>query len=281
MTHSTQDAPQNDSVSSLFSGWDVPVVGEGVEPEGHILLGELLLFYFEWMSSNMVTDKCAKGVHALLTLLMPAGPVDGWDWSNTKKLLDNVYKNNVRIIDLCPNDCIAYVDCKHPTMSHYQHSHRTFCPDHNCGLDRFMTIKGKKVACKVGYYFPLDGFLPSIFNSEELKEFVDNDMGEFPPGHHRHSRGWHEKVTNNPHINCESRNQTLIGMADGTQHSTICASSAHNVHSQHSTICTFSTQDVHIQHKTCLLFVYVSHNLQINRISINNIHFHPHYVYHL
>lgn len=44
----------------------------------------------------------------------------------------------------------------------------------------------------------------------------DIDVGDFPSGHTRHSKGWYEKVVNNPHIGgADTRNQALIGMSDG------------------------------------------------------------------
>jgi hypothetical protein len=128
--------------------------------------------------------------------------------------LEKVYKNNVKSVDLCPNDCIAFYDAKHPAYKDYEHDHRDKCPV--CDAKRYLTnAKGEQVAAKVAYYFPMDEWLFSNLKQPSLDEYRDNDIGDFPSGHTRHSRGWHEKVSGNPHINCDSRNQAVIGMADG------------------------------------------------------------------
>ena len=189
-----------------YSGWDENLVNG-------VLLGELLLFYFEWMARHHVTKVCARQMHAMLSMLLPTKAADTMKWAKITSLLKHVYENNVRTVDICPNDCIAYVNCKHDSLEDYRHAHRTKCP--KCNTDRRVLVKGKMRAAKVGFYFPVDSYLCNIFKSDDLAEYVQNDVGKFPSGHIRHSAGWYEKVTSNPHINCEPRNQALVGMADG------------------------------------------------------------------
>ena len=179
------------------------------------LIGELLLYYFEWMASNNVKDACAQGVHGLLSSILPPGSIFP-AWATLKRLLVQVHSNNVQKVDMCPNDHIAFVDMTHPSLLHYKHAHRTKCPHPGCGAERYLTdTTGKTVTAKVGFYFPLDPFLLDMFKDPDMEEHLHHNMGEFPPGHTRRSRGFFEKVLNNPHINCESRNQSLIGMVDG------------------------------------------------------------------
>ena len=122
-----------------------------------------------------------------------------------KRLLDQVHTNNVQKVDMCPNDHIAFVDITHPSMPHYKHAHRNKCPHPGCGASRYLTDKtGKTVTAKVGFYFPLDPFLLDIFKDPDLEEYLHHNMGKFPPGHTRRSRGFHEKVLSNPHMNCEA-----------------------------------------------------------------------------
>jgi hypothetical protein len=181
-----------------------------------VLLGELLLYYFEWMSANKATDACAKGVHGLLSMLLPANSHIMPKWATLKRMLEQVHKNNVEAVHLCPNDHVAFVDCTHPKLAHYQHADRTVCPHPGCGAHRYVTNqKGQKKPAKVGFYFPLDPFLHDLFKDPDLCEHAHQNVGQFPPGHTRHSKGWYDKMTNNPHMNGETRNQALIGMADG------------------------------------------------------------------
>jgi hypothetical protein len=48
-----------------------------------------------------------------------------------------------------------------------------------------------------------------------LAEHLPLDAGERPSGHVKKSWGWHNKMTNNPRMNYDQRNQALVGMSDG------------------------------------------------------------------
>jgi hypothetical protein len=62
-------APE-DVIRARVPTWDDPVFPQD-EPAPDIILGELLLMYFEWMGSHKVTDACAKAAYTLLSTLMP------------------------------------------------------------------------------------------------------------------------------------------------------------------------------------------------------------------
>ena len=115
-----------EKLGRLYEGWGETIFkADDMPPE--TLIGELLLYYFEWMASNNATDVCAKGVHGLLVSILPAdSSVPGW--ASLKRLLVQVHTNNVEKVDMCPNDHIAFVDITHPSMPHYKHAHRTKCP---------------------------------------------------------------------------------------------------------------------------------------------------------
>jgi hypothetical protein len=202
--------------TGFFAKWDHALGGKEDNTTNEVLLGELLLYYFEWYCSFKESDASAKAVHGLLSMLIPTNHNILPQWATLKRMLEAVYHSNVKSVDLCPNNHIAFVDCSHPKLAHYQHSDRQFCPHPGCGAARYVTNrKGKRVAAKVGYYFPLDPFLQDIFKDPDLLEHMHHNTGQFPPGHTRHSKGWYDKITNNPHMNKETRNQALIGMADG------------------------------------------------------------------
>jgi hypothetical protein len=205
------EEPEDDDtygVQGMFDGWDLPVGSAN-----GTLLGELLLYYFEWMAAHKVADTSAQAVHGLLLLLLPTDH-NFPNWRYLKNLLKKVHANNVVAVDICPNDCIAFYNARHPKFADYQHEHRTKC--YKCNASRYLTDStGKTVTAKVGYYFPMDDWMKSNCKDKDLDQYRDNDVGEFPSGHTRLSRGWYEKMTNNPHMNKEPRNQALIGMADG------------------------------------------------------------------
>jgi hypothetical protein len=198
-----------------FEGW-----GDDLSVEDRkVLVGELLLTFFEWMCVHKPTNECARAVHAMLTLLVPPDATNMPEWSDMLSLLDIVYKNVVIEVDLCPNDHIAFVNATHPKLiaAGYMHAHRSFCPHPGCGAARYKPAdgSGRKVPVKKGYYFPIDTWVSSIFRDGHTTAHRQHTVGEFPPGHVRRSRGFFEKVTANPHMNKEPRNQAFVGMADG------------------------------------------------------------------
>jgi hypothetical protein len=209
---STPILPNPPPLDPMFADWGEQLMEADPDQTPGTLLGELLLYYFEWMAAHKVTDASARAVHGLLRLLLPKNnsfPA----WTTLKNMLEQVHKNYVIIVDLCPNNCIAYWDPKHAKLAASRHSHRTKCP--KCSLCRFVTdATGETRTVKVGYYFPIDNWMFSMFKDPDLQPNIDHDCGEFPPGHTRRSHGFHAKVTNNPQINVEPRNQALVGMAD-------------------------------------------------------------------
>jgi hypothetical protein len=141
-----------DPIADAVPTWADPVYPNNGARPPDIILGELMLMYFEWMGTHKVTDACAKAVYTLLHTLLPEDSNSG-TWGTARKMLDAIYKQTVQTIEICPNDCIAYYDCKHPTMQHYKHAHRTHCP--TCGSDRHLVdADGNRRAAKTGYYLP-------------------------------------------------------------------------------------------------------------------------------
>jgi hypothetical protein len=213
-----EEAPEVNDVFSdkAFNGWEEDLMSDDGPPE-KVLVGELLLTYFEWMCVHKVTNECARAVHTMLSLLVPPNASRLPEWSDINRMLDTVYKHVVVEVDLCPNDCIAFVNAQHPVLveAGFMHGHRTACP--KCGAARYKRKLegGKQVAVKRGYYFPVDQFVSSIFRDTQTECHRQHNTGTFPPGHVRRSKGFYEKVTANPHMNKESRNQAFIGMADG------------------------------------------------------------------
>jgi hypothetical protein len=131
-------------------------------------------------------------VYELLLLLLPHDNNAG-SWALSKTLLKKVCDSRVVKIQTCPNDCIAFIDCKHPKLSHYQHSHRTCCP--TCGADRMLTrADGRKKAAKTVYHLPVGPWLNDLFRDSEIAPYLSSDYADQPPGHVTKSRGWHAKV---------------------------------------------------------------------------------------
>jgi hypothetical protein len=139
-----------------------------------------------------VTDACAKAVYGLLLTLLPKESNAG-SWALSKSMLLKVCESRVRKIETCPNDHIAFINCKHPKLSHYQHAHRTSCP--TCGADRWVTLpNGKTRAAKTVYHLPVGPWLRDLFRASDIAAFLDSSKGTYPKGHVTRSSGWHDKV---------------------------------------------------------------------------------------
>jgi hypothetical protein len=139
-----------------------------------------------------VSDAAAKAVYELLLLLLPPENNAG-SFALSKKLLKKVCESRVVKIETCPNDCVAFIDCKHPKLAHYKHAHRRCCP--TCGADRWLErADGKRKAAKTVYHLPAGPWLRDLFRDVDVAPFLASDYEEQPSGHTTKSRGWHEKV---------------------------------------------------------------------------------------
>jgi hypothetical protein len=207
-----EDTPIRAPTTETPSAWNEPIYHVN-DPQNDIILGELVMMFYEIMSAYNLTDESCKKFFDLINTILPENSNKS-SFAEAKSHLERAHKSRVIVVPLCPNDCIAYINCQHPTLAHYKHDHRTFC--HVCKEERYITINGKRQNRKVGYYLPMGKWLRDIFASKELETERDQHTGmPQPPGHVSHSKGWHDKVTANPKMAGESRNQALIGLADG------------------------------------------------------------------
>jgi hypothetical protein len=210
--HPEQREPAAMVQDPTMPGWTDPVTDPN-SPASHMILAEVMLIYFETISVFKAKAAMAKGIYMLMKCILPAGSNLG-TYSRAKNMLETLHNQRVLKVDLCPKDCIAYYDCQHPKMSEYKHAHRTWCP--HCGADRKITVGGITRSAKAGYYIALGPWFRDIFAQNDLKEDRSQTQGPpAPPGHVTKSHGWHNKITANPNMNADHRNQALIGMSDG------------------------------------------------------------------
>lgn len=124
----------------------------------------------------------------------------------------------MQTIEVCANDCIAYYNVKHmprPGEPPYMHEHRTRCPV--CGTSR--TVRdprdGKEKPRKVIYFWPLEHFIRGMFKRQEIVEAIRAGERRPPPGSIRLSRGWKEKMLDDPVMGADNRNIGLQLATDG------------------------------------------------------------------
>jgi hypothetical protein len=189
----TETPPPEDLIFDTLPSWNDKVWVDDDQAPPDVILGELMLMYFEWMGTFKPPDASAKAVYGVMNLLMPKD-ANGGSWYQAQKLLTAIYDNTVVAVDICPNDCIAYYDCKHPKMKHYQHAHRTWCPC--CGANRRVThADGSSRVARQGYYLPCGTWFRDLFKVEGMPERLSTDNRDnIPSGHASKSRGWKQKV---------------------------------------------------------------------------------------
>lgn len=75
---------------------------------------------------------------------------------------------------------------------------------------------GKTRPARVMYFFPIASYIKSLFARPDLVRYLYHDTDDArPQSHVVHSRGFKEKVLDNPAINSDHRNLGLIGTTDG------------------------------------------------------------------
>ena len=131
-----------------------------------------------------------------------------------KRLLVKSEAGCFRRIEICPNDCIAYWDSTYLPKK-VKNAHRTHCP--KCGVPRTVTdpVDGKERPAKVLYHFPIAPYVRDLFSRPDLVPHLYHNIIDESEGHVKRSRGYKEKVLDNPVINEDHRNLAFIGTTDG------------------------------------------------------------------
>ena len=93
--------PPVDPIGDAVPTWSDPVYPVNGDPPPDIILGELLLMYFEWMGTHRDTDASAKAVYAMLSTVLPAD-ANGGSWGTARKMLQAIYDRTVKSVELCP-----------------------------------------------------------------------------------------------------------------------------------------------------------------------------------
>jgi hypothetical protein len=214
------DMAENESEAAAYpdpmegvAGLDEQVTDHPTAPT----LATVLLATFDWIARHKATDASAEDMWAILR-----GCCDRERFplvfSKAEAILKRHIASTMKIVDVCRNDCVAYWDCSSPEMSHYKYSGLKHCPNINCGLPRYVyDLQGNEHASKVMYYFPIAKYVADLYQRIDLIPFMSQDYqnDSLPKGHIRKSNGWKQKVTDNPKMNGDPRNQAFIMSTDG------------------------------------------------------------------
>ena len=193
--------------------WDPLGLGGVHADESKLTPPEIILLFLDWMCKHKLTDSAAKDLWTLMSTFMPEG-VDLPAFHVLKQVLSKSELKYVQRLDLCPNDCIVYWDSKHLSRP-YRHAHRDRCPV--CSQPRYVNDPkdGKQRSAKTIFFFPVENYVRSLFTRKDLVEHILHDVDQAPEGHVKRSRGFQQKIRDNPHMNGDHRNLGLIGTTDG------------------------------------------------------------------
>jgi hypothetical protein len=192
--------------------------GEESDPDGgQTTAAEVTLMLLDWMCTHKVADSAARDVWSLVRSAVPAhiGANTPTFWK-VKRILSKVQTQYVQRIDVCPNDCVAFWDSTHLTTP-YRHAHRLKCP--TCGASRFVNdpSDGAQRAAKMFFFFPLAPYVRSLYARPDLVPYLYADRYDpaEPVGSIRRSRGWKQKMHDNPHMARDHRNLGFVETTDG------------------------------------------------------------------
>ena len=134
-----------------------------------------------------------------------------------KSILKSYKDETVIKIDCCVNNCVAFWDADRPELSRYKYAHLMVCPNPLCREPRYIMNNRRRMSRNHFFYFPLAKYFESLFKMTDIVPLISNDLDPslYAPGHLRRSRGWKQKVTDNPNIACDSRHQSIILSTDG------------------------------------------------------------------
>ena len=174
---------------------------------------EITLMILDWLSVHKGTDMSAQDIWQLVHMLLPEG-ADIPTWSHIKTVLKTCETRFVRRIEVCPNDCLAFWNSKH-LPEPYRHAHRTVCLV--CGEARHLVdpVDRSVKPAKVIYFFPLGPWVQSLYTNPNLVPHLYADREVETDGGIRNSRGWKQKMVDNPVMNQDHRNLGLVGTCDG------------------------------------------------------------------
>ena len=68
---------------------------------------------------------------------------------------------------------------------------------------------------QVFYFFPLDSFVRALFARPDIVKHIVAEGCDRPEGHISNSRGFREKMVENPSMSGDTRNLALVGTTDG------------------------------------------------------------------
>lgn len=163
------------------------------------------------MVAHKVGHEAAAGAWELITKLAPHND-NTPEYDKIKSILVAHHDRVCKKYDMCPKGHVVFRNFKHDRLKHMEYSELDRCPV--CNEDRYVSAGGERRPARVMYFFPLRHYLRSMFCMSDLTPYLCTESSHGKSAL-RSTQGWEHKVTRNPKMNRDSRNQPLIGATDG------------------------------------------------------------------
>ena len=191
---------------------DTPIRPLSADENSPPTLYEVMLTVVDWYASHKMTYTATADLYNILKLVVPPGTTLG-TFNQLRAVLDTHRLEVCQVCDACPKGCIVYHNFTGILKSH-QYGNLEECP--HCGSPRYVGMGTQRRASHVVYFFPIARFLNDMFARTDICPFLDNRPSpRTPESSIKLSRGYRDKLLNEPSVRGDHRNQGLVMTTDG------------------------------------------------------------------
>ena len=175
---------------------------------------EVLLTVVDWYASHKQTYTATSDLFNMFKLIAPPGTTLP-SFNQLRNVLDRHRLEVCQVYDACPKGCIVYHNFTGILKSH-QYGELDECP--SCASPRFVGMGGQRRAAHTVYFFPIARYLKDMFARSDLCPYLDNrpsGTSSTPETSIKLSRGYRDKILNDPSLRGDHRHQGLVMSSDG------------------------------------------------------------------
>ena len=175
-------------------------------------LCEVMLTVVDWYASHKQTYTASMDVYNILKLVVPPGTTVG-TFNQLRGILDRHRLEVCQVYDACPKGCIVYHNFTGIFKAH-QYGDLDECS--TCASPRYVGMGSQRRASHTVYFFPIARYLRDMFARTDLCPYLDNrPTVQTPETSIKLSRGYRNKVLNDPSLRGDHRHQGLAMSSDG------------------------------------------------------------------
>jgi hypothetical protein len=175
-------------------------------------LCDVMLTIVDWYASHKQTYTATMDLYNIIKLVVPPGTTIG-TFNQLRGVLDRHRLETCQMYDACPAGCIVYHNFP-GIMNSHQYAELDECPQ--CAQPRYVGLGSERRASHIVYYFPIARFLTDMFSRPDMCPYLDNrPSARTPETSVKLSRGYRDKVLNDPSFHGDHRHQGLVLSTDG------------------------------------------------------------------